>query len=655
VRHATWLLLLLACGGDDDGIATLRVDLRTDLVPGVEFQAVVLQGDGFREDAAADLGEDWTTGRRVATLELPRRAHRFSLSVRDAGASIFDRTVSVALSGGDLGITVVVDRGCLGVECAEGLACSGGSCVPDSCVAERAEECGPDECVPAECPPRASCLEASCVLGGCFYTELPMSCAAGQYCDPDTGCTALPGDAGPPVDAGPLPDAGPIPDAGPLEDGSLVLPLDDLGLLETTPVSIRVWNERHQLLVDQPMTPYAELPAALELRALGEPAPQHRWVEVDVWDDEGCDVAHATRILRFPEEGALVVELSFLSRPGECTALFVRPDDPGASDAGDCTRTAPCASIDRAFTVAAALADRVVVHVDESVSAYPPLSLDSRIAGASEVVPNTLRALPGSGRPTLEGGGATVLDGTTANLVIDGFTLDGGGTSAFGARLAGPAADDVILRHLEVRAIALGGWGVFTDSTTSVDVQHCHIHDVDGGILVDDPVGGLLNANLLEDLGAGIQVDFRGAGGLRIEENTVCGAVRDSVLVDGAASPLLLRNNLFVGAETDGIRWAATASDVVFGNTFVDGLALAFVVAGGSTPTLGNNLFLRNAGAPVIGTVDGSRNLFWLNGMAPESTGSDPVMTDPELVVDGCFVSPSPVSDIGICNAWPNC
>lgn len=211
---------LLACGllsACSDPAATLVLDLRTDYVPGVEFDSVeTVLDDGTTVRAAADAGADFVAGVRVAEIVgLPRRALAFEVRLRRAGTRVDARPVRVALRS-DTSVTVVMTRDCLRTTCpAPGgdpalTACVAGRCATPECVAESPDDCGPPECaVAADCA-AADCARPTCVAGACLFGS--GDCPEGTYCDPDVGCRRL--EAEP--DGG-RPDAG--VDAGPADPG----------------------------------------------------------------------------------------------------------------------------------------------------------------------------------------------------------------------------------------------------------------------------------------------------------------------------------------------------------------------------------------------------------------------------------------------------
>jgi hypothetical protein len=207
--HLLSLLVLSAC---DASASTLYVDVRSDLVPGVEFTRVdvFIDPSQIRTFAAAQ-GQDFVRGERVAELTRERRGQvQLSVELYDPDELVAARPVIVQLEG-SRAVTVLITRDCREVPCPEGQACWAGSCVDARCTERCASECTDDD----ECVPAAACAEGRCDEGACVFPAREDACDRSQYCDPDVGCEpAIVIDAGMPagVDAG-VPDAG--VDAGP--------------------------------------------------------------------------------------------------------------------------------------------------------------------------------------------------------------------------------------------------------------------------------------------------------------------------------------------------------------------------------------------------------------------------------------------------------
>jgi hypothetical protein len=219
-RSLVGVVLVLLSSGCPSAELALVVDLRTDLVPGVEFVAV---RTGLYEEhpssgasalqtvnTPALVGQDFLRGVRIGELDVtPGRVFvRAELLAADATV-IAERTASVETST-TRAVTLVISRRCREVTCSVDEVCLAGTCTPcptEPCV----DDCTAD----ADCPtPTSDCAEPRCMERSCYVVSLPRACADGQYCDPDLGCSELPEplDAGPVgVDTGPAFDAGPCP------------------------------------------------------------------------------------------------------------------------------------------------------------------------------------------------------------------------------------------------------------------------------------------------------------------------------------------------------------------------------------------------------------------------------------------------------------
>ena len=194
----------------------LFVDVRTDLVVGVEFDRVFVSLDDARtadrDFAITDVPEDRF---RVAEFgAVSRGAHRVLVQIELEDARVMTRRLAVQMTG-DLVALVLMTRDCREVGCpgpADGpteTECLGGQCVEPDCLDTRtcvAPECTSD----AECTTPVPCAVPLCFDGLCLFGS-GASCAAGEYCDPDEGCVPLP-DAPPPFDGGRV-DAGTPTDA----------------------------------------------------------------------------------------------------------------------------------------------------------------------------------------------------------------------------------------------------------------------------------------------------------------------------------------------------------------------------------------------------------------------------------------------------------
>ncbi|GEM_PF-844087 len=230
--------LLAACGGDSD---LVRVDVRTDWVPTVEFAEVEIGLDeaGSTSIYDASASDDFLTGIRVATLEGVSHGNhtvRARLLAAD-GRRLASRLVSVNVDGPKT-VTLIFTRDCAAVECpgdgdaADATECLGGQCVTPECSPENPDACGTAQCTTDDdCPaPSVGCARAICNAGTCFVGAASGTCATSEYCNPETGCTPRPtGDADMGSDG--MRDMGGM-DAGAPMDASFDMGPPDLGLPE---------------------------------------------------------------------------------------------------------------------------------------------------------------------------------------------------------------------------------------------------------------------------------------------------------------------------------------------------------------------------------------------------------------------------------------
>lgn len=207
VRWCSVLLLFLS--GCPGSARTLAIDLRTDYVPGVEASEAIIAVDGDEERTAAlAIGDDLIDGVRVAELELDSAQARVTVTLRQNGRDVGERELIVELDENRV-VTAVITRDCEGVSCPE--ACLNGQCVELGCTPETPERCPSSSVCSAddECAmPAVSCVASRCLAGACLAEPVDGACDATQWCDPESGCAALPVM----IDAGPA-DAGPV-DAG---------------------------------------------------------------------------------------------------------------------------------------------------------------------------------------------------------------------------------------------------------------------------------------------------------------------------------------------------------------------------------------------------------------------------------------------------------
>lgn len=190
MRDSSFALLAWLLSACSSPPGSLVVDVRTDLVPEVEFDVLEVVIDG--EPAvltSADASLDFLTGARVAEFDdLSSGSHRLTIIAVARGEPVLERSVLVEVDGARA-VTVLMTRDCAGVMCGAGQSCVGGTCASESCTPETPAECPPPECsADPDCgAPTAMCASARCVEGTCFDLD-DGSCGPGSFCRVDDGC-----------------------------------------------------------------------------------------------------------------------------------------------------------------------------------------------------------------------------------------------------------------------------------------------------------------------------------------------------------------------------------------------------------------------------------------------------------------------------------
>lgn len=193
--------LLAAC---EPGAGVLVVQLRSDLVAGIEVDEVVVSVDGAeRARRAIAIGDDLLAGIVAAEVPaIPSGPHRVELALSRASSPVASQTTAVSVAAAT-SVTVVVTRDCRGVDCGAGeaaRACLGARCVEPSCTPETPEACPAPECTAAsDCAAASACATVLCSNGVCLYGDAGICDAASEYCDPEFGCALRPGARRPPT------------------------------------------------------------------------------------------------------------------------------------------------------------------------------------------------------------------------------------------------------------------------------------------------------------------------------------------------------------------------------------------------------------------------------------------------------------------------
>lgn len=197
---------LSACGGSSSELA---VDVRTDLLSGIEFDEVRVSLDGGEPlSQVVTVGEDFGRARRVGEFRGVRTGRRvIEVALLREGAPVTSRRISLRFENSTT-VLAVLTRDCVRVTCPSetgGTAteCLGGRCVDPGCHGGAPDLCGPLECrVQGDCPDAAACAVAECVEGACLYLDDGTSCSSREVCAPDEGCIPRDGERDAGVDAG---------------------------------------------------------------------------------------------------------------------------------------------------------------------------------------------------------------------------------------------------------------------------------------------------------------------------------------------------------------------------------------------------------------------------------------------------------------------
>ena len=223
--RSAWMVLALTISGCTPGEVGLHVDLKTDLVPSVEFVSVRTRvdsaGDAQRRlgdtTMPADRADDarYEGGVRVAELAVPAGMVQITVELLDRTSEVVVARRVLQSVSGTTAVQVVIARSCVGAMCPgpgddpTATECAGRRCVPPECATGEEPGCARECTLNADCPAPAGCAQAVCVDGACFAASDGTTCAEGMFCHTDLGCVVDPGEP----DAG-APDASTPADAG---------------------------------------------------------------------------------------------------------------------------------------------------------------------------------------------------------------------------------------------------------------------------------------------------------------------------------------------------------------------------------------------------------------------------------------------------------
>jgi len=195
------LVLSTACASG----AELAVDVRTDYVAGVEFDAVRVTVDGAHEVPLVVVPhDDFADAAHVADYrDFPTGLHHVVVHLSLGRDPVATSDVWVRLNENVL-VPVTITRTCSPLSCPvpshpSATTCYGGQCFDPMCDPTDAA-CMADECSPGHaCAQVGRCVDVVCDRGACLRLPRDERCASNAlYCVPETGaCAYLPGH-GPP-------------------------------------------------------------------------------------------------------------------------------------------------------------------------------------------------------------------------------------------------------------------------------------------------------------------------------------------------------------------------------------------------------------------------------------------------------------------------
>ena len=202
-RAIPFLVLLCACA---PGASSVFVELRTDLIPGIEFERIEVVRFGedgtelLRQEVRRLGSRDFVQGAQVAQLQGEDGDWLLEVRLRDARDGLVVAQPVLVTVSGDTIVTALISRECRGVECPAALgnathtACLAGECVNPRCTLESLEECGAPQCDTDESCGSVECGAFECLDGYCFASSGTgeVECGDTQYCDPSVGCRAIP-------------------------------------------------------------------------------------------------------------------------------------------------------------------------------------------------------------------------------------------------------------------------------------------------------------------------------------------------------------------------------------------------------------------------------------------------------------------------------
>ena len=200
MRFCWFPLCILALGCADKQVE-LAVELRTDLIPGVEFTAaeVDLTEDDILQEFPVSKLEDFSGSPRLTNITNLKASTRRLITVRlrDISGKLVASNSVLVDNRSDRVAQITITRSCVDVVCPAtsgnptDIACLGGRCVDPTCETGAEELCPEPECLSdAGCMSTQSCLQPRCETGVCIFYQGAV-CAPEEYCSPTLGCQTI--------------------------------------------------------------------------------------------------------------------------------------------------------------------------------------------------------------------------------------------------------------------------------------------------------------------------------------------------------------------------------------------------------------------------------------------------------------------------------
>ena len=190
-RSSTLIVLLMgSCTAVD---VRLRVDLVTDLVPGIEFHSVrTVFGEGNDHLRPAYSTDSAAEGMQVADFRTKPKTAELLVELLDGNREIVAQWRALTALNETRAVTAYIGRSCVGVTCEEDEACFAGRCESAACLGDT--DCEPQvQCEDdSSCPDSpVGCATPRCIASQCF--NISEGCGESEYCDVRQGCQFLPG------------------------------------------------------------------------------------------------------------------------------------------------------------------------------------------------------------------------------------------------------------------------------------------------------------------------------------------------------------------------------------------------------------------------------------------------------------------------------